>query len=271
MSIDVEGIKQGQRAMWASGDYPQIALRISAVGELLVERLGAGPGIEMLDVATGAGNVAIPAARAGAKVTGLDLTPELLQVARERAAGEGLAIDFVEGDAEALPFGDDSFDRVSSCFGVMFAPRHQQAAAELLRVTRPGGMIAVAAWTPEGLIGSMFRTNSSFMPPPPPEILPPVRWGEEEHVRSLLGADGVKLEFERHEVVFEHDSAEAIIEEDERLLGPAILAKAALEPQGRYGELRAQLVELYGSVNESDDGRFRARAEYLLSLARLPG
>jgi SAM-dependent methyltransferase len=270
MSIDVEGIKQGQRTMWASGDYPQIARRISTVGELLVERLGAGPGVEMLDVATGAGNVAIPAAKAGARVTGLDLTPELLEVARRRAQDEGVSIEFVEGDAESLPFGEGSFDRVSSCFGVMFAPRHQQAAAELLRVARPGGMIAVAAWTPEGLIGSMFRTTSSFLPPPPPELLPPVRWGEEDHVRSLLGAGGAELEFERHEVVFEHESTEAIIAEDERLLGPAILAKAALEPQGRYEELRGQMLELYGSANESSDGRFRARAEYLVSIARLP-
>jgi SAM-dependent methyltransferase len=267
-TIDVEGIKQAHRTMWASGDYPRIARRISAVGELLVERLGPVSGMEMLDVATGAGNVAIPAAKAGATVTGLDLTPELLDVARSRARDEGVEIQFVEGDAEALPFADASFDRVSSCFGVMFAPRQQQAAAELLRVTRPGGMIAVAAWTPEGLIGKMFRLNSSFMPAPPPELLPPVKWGEEDHVRSLLGGPGVELECERREVVFEHDSTAAIIDEDERLLGPAILAKAALEPQGRYGELRDAILELYGSANEADDGRFRAPAEYLLTIAR---
>lgn len=270
MSIDVEGIKQGQRAMWASGDYPHVAQRIKAVGELLVARLGAGPGVEMLDVATGAGNVAIPAARAGARVTGLDLTPELLEAARRRASEEGLQIDFVEGDAEALPFADGSFDRVSSCFGVMFAPRQRQAAAELVRVARPGGTIAVAAWTPGGLIGSMFRATTSFMPSPPPELQPPVRWGEEDHVRSLFADAGVELQFERHEVVFEHDSTEAIVAEDERMLGPAIMAKAALEPQGRYEELRAQLIALYESANESEDGRFRARAEYLLSIAHLP-
>jgi SAM-dependent methyltransferase len=271
MSIDVEAIKQGQRAMWAMGDYPRIARRISSVGELLVERLGAGPGVELLDVATGAGNVAIPAARAGARVTGLDLTPELLAVARGRAQEEGLSIEFVEGDAEALPFAERSFDRVSSCFGVMFAPRQQEAAAELLRVTRPGGTVAVAAWTPGGLIGQMFALNSSFMPPPPPELQPPIMWGEEEHVRTLLGAPGVELEFERREVAFEHDSTEAIIAEDENALGPAMLARTALEPQGRYEELRTKLVELYERHNEARDGRFQARAEYLLTVARLPG
>ncbi|HEY7890662.1 MAG TPA: methyltransferase domain-containing protein [Solirubrobacteraceae bacterium] len=270
MSLDRDAFKQGQRTMWAMGDYPQIARRIRSVGELLVERLGAGPGIELLDVATGAGNVSIPAARTGAKVSGLDLTPELLEVARRRAREADVKVDFVEGDAEALPFGDGSFDRVSSCFGVIFAPHHEQAARELLRVTRPGGMIAVTAWTPDGLIGRMFALNSSFMPPPPPEFQSPVKWGEEEHVRALLGTPGGELCIERREVVFEHDSAEAIVEEDERLLGPAMIAKAMLEPQGRYEEARSQLLELYGSVNESHDGRFRARAEYLLSIARLP-
>jgi SAM-dependent methyltransferase len=269
MSIDVEAFKQGQRTMWAMGDYPRIAERIGTVGELIVARLGAGPGIEMLDVATGAGNVSIPAARAGARVTGLDLTPELLQAARRRAQEEGLEIEFVEGDAEALPFAEDSFDRVSSSFGVMFAPDHEQAASELLRVARPGGMIAVAAWTPEGMIGQMFRLNSSFMPPPPPGLVPPVMWGDEDHVRSLLGAPGVELEFERRSVAFEHDSTEAIIAEDEQMLGPAMLAKAALEPQGRYGELREGLLELYGSFNEAGEGGFRARAEYLLTVARV--
>jgi SAM-dependent methyltransferase len=270
VSIDVEGIKQGHKALWAMGDYPCIARRIAPVGELLVQRLGAGPGIEMLDVATGAGNVAIPAALSGAKVTGLDITPELLEVARARAREAGVEVEFVEGDAEALPFPDDSFDRVSSCMGVMFAPRHDQAARELLRVTRPGGTIAVAAWTPEGLIGQFFAITTSFMPPPPPGLQPPVMWGREDHVRELLGAPGVELDFERHVVMYERDSAEALMEEDERMLGPAMMAKAALEPQGRYEELRAKMLDAYGAANESDDGRFRARAEYLLSVARLP-
>jgi SAM-dependent methyltransferase len=270
VSIDVEGIKQGQRAMWAMGDYPRISRRIVAVGELLGERLGAGPGVEMLDVATGAGNVAIPAARRGAKVTGLDITPELLEVARARAREANVQVEFVEGDAEALPFADDSFDRVSSCMGVMFAPRHDQAARELLRVARPGGTIAVAAWTPEGLIGQFFALTSSFMPPPPPGLQAPVMWGQEEHVREILGAPGVELEFERCVVPFEHDSAEAVIDEDEQALGPAIMAKAALEPQGRYEELRSRMIELYDAANTSDDGRFSAPAEYLLSIARLP-
>jgi SAM-dependent methyltransferase len=270
MSIDVSGIKQGQRMMWSAGDYPDIARRIASVGELLVERVGAAPGIKLLDVATGSGNVAIPAAQAGAEVTGLDLTPELLEAARKRAAEAGVEVQFVEGDAEELPFEAGSFDRVTSCFGVMFAPRQAQAASELVRVARPGATIAVTAWTPDGLNGRMFKTVASYMPTPPPELDPPVMWGVEDHVRVLFDGSGAELSFERLSVTFEEDSVEAWVAYNERVLGPSILAKAALEPQGRYQDLRDQLVELYNAANKSEDGRFRVAAEYLLTLARLP-
>jgi SAM-dependent methyltransferase len=270
VSIDVGAIKQGQRTMWASGNYPEVARRIESVAELLAERAGAGPGVRMLDVATGSGNVAIAGARDGAEVTGLDLTPELLEAARGRAADAGLEVSFVEGDAEELPFADDSFDVVTSCFGVMFAPRHEQAAGELTRVTRPGGTIGVAAWTPDGLIGRTFATVGSFMPPPPPELLAPVSWGTEEHVRELFAPSGAELSLERRTVTFSHESAEGWFEHDERILGPAIMAKAALESQGRYGELREAMLELYGSANEAEDGTFSVQAEYLLTVARMP-
>jgi SAM-dependent methyltransferase len=269
VSIDVSAIKQGQRAMWASGDYPEVARRIESVAELLVERVGAGPGVEMLDVATGSGNVAIAAALAGADVTGLDLTPELLEAARGRAAEAGLEVRFVEGDAEELPFEDDSFDRATSCFGVMFAPRHERAAQELTRVVRPGGTIAFTAWTPDGLIGRTFRILASFMPPPA-GLEPPVSWGNEDHVRALLAESGAELSLERRTVTFEHDSPEGWLDYDERVLGPAVMARAALEPQGRYGELREQMLELYRELNEADDGTFRVKAEYLLTVARMP-
>jgi SAM-dependent methyltransferase len=270
VSIDVGAIKQGQRAMWASGDYPEVARRIESVAELLAQRVGAGAGVRMLDVATGSGNVALAGARAGADVIGLDLTPELLAAARGRAADAGLDVQFVEGDAEELPFERDSFDVVTSCFGVMFAPRHEQAAGELARVARPGGTVAVTAWTPDGLIGRTFAILSSFMPPPPPELRPPMSWGTEEHVRELFADSGAELSLERHTVTFTHDSAEGWLDYDERILGPAIMAKAALEPQGRYGELRAAMLDLYGAANEAEDGTFSVQAEYLLSIARLP-
>lgn len=271
MSIDVSGIKEGQKTMWTVGDYPEIATRIEGVAELLVQRVGAGPGLEMLDVATGSGNVAVAAARAGAKVTGLDLTPKLLEVAGRRAAEAGLEISFIEGDAEELPFENGSFDIVTSCFGAMFAPRHEQAAGELTRVARAGGTVGVAAWTPEGLNGKMFKTVGSYMPPPPPELKPPVMWGTEDHMRSLFADSGATLSFERQMVTFTHDSPESWVAYNERILGPAILAKNALEPQGRYDELRTELIGLYSEANEAQDETFKANAEYLLTIARLPG
>lgn len=270
MSIDVSGIKQGQRMMWTAGDYPDLARTIVSAGELVAERAQAGAGLRLLDVATGSGNVAIPAALAGADVTGLDLTPKLLDVARERAAKAGVEIDFVEGDAEDLPFDNRSFDRVTSCFGVMFAPRHGVAAAELVRVAKPGARIVVAAWTPEGLNGRMFQTVGSYMPAPPPELKPPVMWGNEQHLQELFGESGAELAFERHMVTFEAESPEAWFEYNERVLGPTIMAKAALEPQGKWEQLRAELIELYINANEADDGTMRVRAEYLLTVAQLP-
>jgi SAM-dependent methyltransferase len=271
MSIDVSGIKDGQRRMWTVGDYPDIARMLTGAADAILAHAAAGPGMSLLDVATGAGNVAIPAAQGGASVTGLDLTPKLLEVARERAAEAGVEVRFVEGDAEELPFENDSFDCVTSCFGVMFAPRQELAASELTRVARPGATIVVAAWTPEGLNGQMFKTVGSYMPPLPQGLNPPAMWGNEAHVRSLLEPTGAELTFERHMIAFEHESAAAWLEYNERALGPTIMAKAALEPQGKWDALREELVELYTRGNEADDGTFRAHAEYLLTVARLPG
>ncbi len=270
MSIDVSGIKEGQRRMWTAGDYPEIARTITSAADVVVERAQPGPGVSLLDVATGSGNVAIPAAGAGANVTGLDLTPRLLEAASERATKAGVEIRLIEGDAEELPFEDASFDRVTSCFGVMFAPRQQIAASELARVARPGAAIVFTAWTPEGLNGRMFRTVGSYMPAPPPGLDPPTMWGDEQHVRSLFDASGAELTFERRTVTFEHDSPEAWLDYNERVLGPTIMAKAALEPQGRWDELRGELLELYAQANEAGDGGFRAQAEYLLSVAQMP-
>ncbi len=271
MSIDVSAIKQGQRKMWSLGDYPDIARMIEEVAETVVERVGAGPGENLLDVATGSGNVALAAAKAGASVTGLDLTPELLQAARTRAQDAGVEVRFIEGDAEELPFESGSFDRVTSCFGVMFAPRHERAAQELARVARPGATIVFTAWTPEGLNGRLFEMVASYMPPPPPELDPPDMWGNEDHVRSLFEDAGAKLTFERRTVLFRHDSPESWLEYNERVLGPTIMARAVLEPQGRWDELKGEVLALYRDSNEATDGSFSAPAEYLLTLARLGG
>ncbi len=270
MSFDVSGFKQGQKAMWTAGDYPEVAHRIEAVGRYVAERAGATSGIEMLDVATGSGNVSIPAALAGAKVTGLDLTPKLLEAARLRAAQAGVELELIEGDAEELPFAESSFDRVTSCFGVMFAPRQDVAARELTRVARPGASVVVAAWTPEGLIGKTFATAARHMPPPPPELKPAVMWGSEEHVRGLFTDSGAELSFELRSITFTGDSPEAWLARDERILGPTVMAKAALEPKGLYEQLRQDMLALYNEVNDAEDGSFRAEAEYLVTIATLP-
>jgi ubiquinone/menaquinone biosynthesis C-methylase UbiE len=271
MAFDKTEFKNGQRRMWAMGDYPDLARTIEEVAEALVERAGVRPGHTVLDVATGSGNVALAAAAAGAEVTGLDITPELLDAARARAAGAGVRISWREGDAEELPFVDGGFERVLSCFGVMFAPDQQRAADELARVCAARGAIAVSAWTPEGVNGVMFRTIGSFMPPPPPELRPAVLWGSEDHVANLFAGRGLELEFERRAVAFEAESPAAWVSYTERVLGPTIMAKAMLEAQGRWEELRSELVGLYERFNEADDGTLRFSAEYLLSVARRPG
>lgn len=272
MTLDVDDFKQGQRSTWAAGDYPDVARTIEQAAHTLLDRLGVEQGMDMLDVATGTGNVAIPAAERGARVSGLDLTPQLLEVARERAEQAGVQVSWLEGDAEQLPFADGSFDRVSSCFGVIFAPRHRVAASELVRVTRPGGRVAVAAWTPEGLQGGFFGAVGSYMPPPPPELISPLRWGEEEYVGSLFAdaGAGAEISHERATVVFEGESTDAFVGYLERALGPLAMAKPVLQEQGRWAQLRAELVALYEERNEAWDGSLRVQGEYLITVAQLP-
>lgn len=181
-------LKAKHRAMWALGDYPAVATEvIRALGPILVSSCDIRAGDRVLDVAAGSGNAAIPAALTGATVVASDLTPELFEVGRRDAAAAGTALTWQEADAEALPFDDASFDVVLSCVGVMFAPHHQVSADELVRVTRPGGRIGLLSWTPGGFIGRMFATMKPYAPPPPPGAQPPPLWGDESHVRSLLG------------------------------------------------------------------------------------
>ncbi|MCA5893278.1 class I SAM-dependent methyltransferase [Isoptericola sp. NEAU-Y5] len=184
----LDTIRTKHGALWALGDYPAVADEvIPTLGAVLVEACDVGRGDRVLDVAAGSGNAAIPAALAGAEVVASDFAPQLLQAGRERAARRGAVLRFEFADAHDLPFDDGAFDVVMSCVGVMFAPFHQLAAGELARVTRPGGTIGTIAWTPEGFIGEMFATMKPYAPPPPPGAQPPPRWGDELHVRALLG------------------------------------------------------------------------------------
>ncbi|OBF36828.1 hypothetical protein A5724_12600 [Mycobacterium sp. ACS1612] len=198
-------LKAKHRALWASGDYPAVAAElIPALGPELVRTTGVKPGDRVLDVAAGSGNAAIPAAQAGAIVTASDLTPELFDTGRRIAAERGVELEWVEADAEAMPFADNSFDVVMSCVGVMFAPHHQVAADELIRVCRPGGTIGLINWTPDGFLGNLFATMKPYAPPPPPGASPAPLWGNEDHVRSLLGDRIADLTARRQTVRLDH-------------------------------------------------------------------
>jgi SAM-dependent methyltransferase len=245
------------KTMWGSGNYAAVAERIAEVGEICVERSGVEPGMEVLDVACGAGNATIPAARAGARVTGLDFSPDLLAIARERAADALVEVDWVEGDAQDLPFGDASFDRVLSTFGHMFAPDHERTAAEMKRVCR--GSIAICCWSPDGAIGRLVRVVAELVPPPPGSS-PPLLWGTEEHVRELLG-DG---DFERREVEWRDSSVESYARFMLESFGPLLDAQEALGE--RAGELREAFTRSLEAENLEDDGTLRFRGEYLLAV-----
>lgn len=181
-------LKAKHRAMWALGDYPAVAAEVvPALGPKLVRASGIRPGDRVLDVAAGSGNVAIPAAQAGARVVASDLTPELFERGRQVAAARGVSVEWQQADAEAMPFADGEFDVVVSSVGVMFAPHHQASADELLRVCRPGGTIGLISWTPTGFVGQMFAVMAPYAPAPPPGAQPPPLWGREDHVRELFG------------------------------------------------------------------------------------
>ena len=260
-------LKDRHRATWAAGDYGAVADRlVIEIGPRIVDRIGVRPESEVLDVATGTGNAAIPAAAAGARVIGLDLVPDLLAVARRRAADAGVAVEWLEGDAEDLPFEDGRFDVVLSTLGVQFAPDHGLTARELARVCRPGGRIGLCNWTPEGYIGRFFATLSPYMPPPPAGASPPPLWGSEAHVEGLFAGTGVSLEFDRGTVDFEHDSPAAFIDFMATDYGPLVKAREALAPQGRWEDLRGELVSLSESLNTARDGRFLVPSEYLVVI-----
>jgi SAM-dependent methyltransferase len=267
MSAQLDEFKTRQRATWDAGEYALLSEHIADVGELVVARADIEPGTTVLDVACGAGNATIPAARTGARVTGLDLTPKLLEHGRQKAEEEGLEIEWVEGDAEDLPFPDQSFDRVLSTFGHMFAPRHRLTADEMVRVCRPGGTIATATWTPEGIFGPMSAAAAPYMPPPPDYASPPALWGTEEHVRELFGPVATGFEFERHVNRIEWESLEGWADYFMERFPPLVTAQAMLGD--RFQELRDRIVEIWRDRNEADDGSLRLPQEYLLSIVRL--
>src|SRR3954463_9935527 len=231
-TIDLAAVKQRQQQTWASGDFSMVGARIVLVAEQLCDTADLHAGWRVLDVATGSGNAAIAAARHGCTVVGADSAPAPLARARRRAAAEGLSVELLEGDAEALPFADGSFDAVTSVFGSMFAPAHARAAAELLRVCRPGGTIALASWTPDGFIGELFRTIAKHVPPPA-GVASPMLWGKKSHLRMLFGTDVTSLDVREKTFTFRFLSAEDFVTFFRLWYGPTVKAFAAVEGPAR--------------------------------------
>jgi SAM-dependent methyltransferase len=261
-------LKVRHRAMWASGDYPSmVETFLLPLGPRLVEACGIGAGMRVLDVGAGTGNASIPAAKTGADVTASDLTPEMFDAGRERAAAEDVELDWVEADAERLPFEDESFDVVMSSIGAMFAPHHEDVADEMVRVCRPGGTIGLLSWTPEGMIGALFRTMGPFAPAPPPGAKPPPLWGSEDHVRALFGArvDFRTLERDVLEITaFEHPHDYG--EHFKAKYGPTIAARANASRDGREEEFDEALDRFCDEWNRGTGEQARFEKEYLIAV-----
>ena len=254
------------RAMWATGDYPSmVETFLLPLGPRLVEMCGIGPGMRVLDVAAGTGNASIPAAKTGADVTASDLTPELLDAGRARAQAEGVELEWTEANAEQLQFEDASFDVVMSSIGAMFAPRHQAVADELVRVCRPGGTIGMLNWTPEGMIGGLFRTMGPFAPPPPPGATPAPQWGSEDHVRELFGdrVDLRTLDREMLEITaFQHPHDYGTHFKER--YGPTIAAQGNARRNDQEAEFNAAVDAFCDEWNLGSEDAARFEQEYLV-------
>ncbi len=264
--IEPDELTERARATWTSGDFGRIAKGNARGASEFVTRLGFEPLEPVLDVACGTGNVAIPAARMGAAVTGIDIAPNLVSQAQARAAVQGLSVRFDVGDAERLPYADGEFQTVVTMFGAMFAARPERAAAELKRVTRPGGRIAMANWTPSGFVGEMLRVTSGYVAPPA-GIPSPLLWGTDDAVRSRLSAGVSSLSLTRRQITFEYPfGPEEVVSYFRLWYGPTLRAFASLNDVNRNA-LRRDLEQLWKDNNRADDGTTRVQSEYLEVLA----
>ena len=266
---DLAAVKAKQQQTWSSGDFHVIAALIQPTADQLVDSADLHAGTRVLDVATGSGNAAIAAARLGCTVEGVDYVPALLERGRLRAAAEGFDITFVEGDAEALPYTDGEFDAVTTIFGSMFAPDHRMAAAELLRVTRSGGTVAVASWTPDGFIGQLLKTVGRHVPPPA-GVASPILWGTAAHLREIFGEGVSSVSVTERTFTWRFTSAQALVDTFRTWYGPTVKAFAALGEAGADAQaaLEADLVALATAFDRLGTGdAIAVPATYLEAIA----
>jgi SAM-dependent methyltransferase len=258
---DLAGLKARQHGAWASGDYALVGATLQIVGEELCEALDLRAGQRVLDVAAGNGNVSLAAARRWCEVTSTDYVPALLARGKARAAADGLTIAFQEADAEALPFAEASFDAIVSTYGVMFTPDQHKAAAEMLRVCRPGGKIGLANWTPQGFIGEVFKALGRYLPPPVGAGSPAL-WGTRERLVELFGGGAASIAAESRDFMFRYRSPAHFIDVFRTCYGPMLKALAALD-EGRRQSLLADIEALIGRLNRADDRTMVVPGEYL--------
>jgi ubiquinone/menaquinone biosynthesis C-methylase UbiE len=258
---DFAAIKRRQQATWTSGDYAVVGTTLQIVGESLAEAVDVRAGERVLDVAAGNGNATLAAARRFANVMSTDYVPELLDKGRERACAEGLQVQFLEADAEDLPFADASFDVVLSTFGVMFAPDHRRTAGQMLRVVRPGGRIGMTNWTPDGFIGQLFKVIGAHVPPPT-GLKPPALWGSEPHVIELFGAQAAQIRCERRIFNFRYRSAAHFVQVFRDFYGPTHEAFAALDATGKQA-LERHITALLNQLNIAGPTSLVVPSEYL--------
>lgn len=263
---DLDAIRQRQQQTWATGDFSMVGASQVIVGEMLCEAVELHAGQDVLDVATGAGNTALAAARRGCRVTGIDFVPALLDRGRERAAAERLRVTFLEGEADRIPFPDASFDAVLSTFGAMFAPDPMLTARELLRVCRPGGKIGMANWTPEGMIGEMFRIVRAAAPSAV-KLEPPEDWGVEEKLRERFGDRISTLTVTGRWAAFRHFTPKHWVEFMKTWFGPTIVTFQSLPAEGQAA-LTDAMIDLAMRNNQSGDQTLLARCEYIEAVAK---
>lgn len=270
LSPEMDALKSRLKATWESGDYAHFAQYLLPGALEFLNRLQLAPGTRMLDAGCGAGQIAIPAARAGVDVTGIDIASNLIAHARARAAAENLKVRFEEADAEMLPFPDASFDVVVSLFGAMFAPRPDAVARELIRVCKPGGRVVMANWTPEGHVGQMFKIIGKYVPPPA-LMVSPIKWGDEATARDRLGVGTSALQTVKRMYPMQYPFPPAqVVDFFFEFYGPAVRAKAALDEAGQAA-LTQELVALWTSDNRAHDGATDVQSEYLeIQAVRAP-